>query len=229
MDSDLRRQMLAYYDERAPEYEEAYTHGTGTSSIREPTVFTTEATVLAGSVGRFGQGRLIDLACGTGYWLPQYAGRCSHITLVDQSRRMLDECVKKIAMLGIADRCSLVQADVFDHTLPHSAYDNALLGFLLSHLTDSQEPLLFDALKTMLGPSGRFLILDSAWSPERAQVNRKVERQQRRLNDGTAFEIHKQYFDREDIAAWAARYGATLRIEHFGAAFFAVSGHFEEN
>ena len=31
--------MLAYYDERAPEYEEAYTIGTGTASIPDPEVF----------------------------------------------------------------------------------------------------------------------------------------------------------------------------------------------
>ena len=43
MDSDLQRRMLAYYDERAAEYEEAYTLGTGTASIRDPEVFKSEA------------------------------------------------------------------------------------------------------------------------------------------------------------------------------------------
>jgi hypothetical protein len=31
MDPQLRQRMLAYYNERAPEYEEAYTLGTGTA------------------------------------------------------------------------------------------------------------------------------------------------------------------------------------------------------
>jgi len=31
LDPQLRGQMLAYYNERAPEYEEAYTLGTGTA------------------------------------------------------------------------------------------------------------------------------------------------------------------------------------------------------
>jgi hypothetical protein len=34
--------MLAYYDERASEYEAAYTLGTGTSSIPDPEVFKAE-------------------------------------------------------------------------------------------------------------------------------------------------------------------------------------------
>jgi hypothetical protein len=50
MDSGLRRRMLSYYDERATEYEEAYTLGTGTASIRNPEVFKTEAGLLPGVI-----------------------------------------------------------------------------------------------------------------------------------------------------------------------------------
>src|SRR5436190_19458030 len=96
MDTDLRRRMLDYYNERAPEYEEAYTRGTGTASVRDPAVFTTEISQLPDVVRRFAHGRLIDLACGSAYWLPHYADLCSHITLFDQSERMLEEAGKKV-------------------------------------------------------------------------------------------------------------------------------------
>lgn len=227
MDPDLRRLMLAYYDERAPEYEEAYTLGTGTASIPVPEIFKAEAPVLAGIAGRIVRGRTMDLACGTAYWLPHYAPNCSCITLFDQSDRMLIEARAKAIRLGIIDRCVFVRGDFFEHEFQTNAYDTVLVGFLLSHLTEAQEPLLFDSLRTMLDSSGRFLILDSAWSPERAQFNSKVERQPRRLNDGTAFEIYKRYSDREDIARWAREYDISMRIEHFGPAFCAVSGQFD--
>ena len=68
--------------------------------------------------------------------------------------------------------------------------------------------------------------LDSAWSPERSKSNAKVERQLRRLNDGTTFEIYKRYCNQDDISRWAREYDVNLRIEHFGAAFYAVSGAF---
>ncbi|MEO7890076.1 MAG: class I SAM-dependent methyltransferase [Vicinamibacterales bacterium] len=227
MDSDLRQRMLAYYDERAPEYEEAYTLGTGTSSIPDPEVFKTEARVLAGIVGRTAHGRIMDLACGTAYWLPHYVPNCSRITLFDQSPRMLTEARAKADRLGIVDRCTFVTGDFFEHHFEENAYDTALVGLFLSHLTEAQERLLFDALRTMLDSAGRFLVLDSAWSPERSKVNVKVERQPRRLNDGTTFEIYKRYCDRDDIARWAQHYGVTLSIEHFGPGFYAVSGTFE--
>jgi len=226
MDLDLRQRMLAYYDERAPEYEEAYTLGTGTASIPDPEVFKAEARMLAGIVGRFARGRLMDLACGTAYWLPHYAPSCSSITLFDQSDRMLTEGRRKADRLEIADRCVFVQGDFFTHEFDRATYDTALVGFFLSHLTEVQERLLFEALRAMLEPSGEFLILDSAWSSERSKFNAKVERQPRRLNDGTAFEIYKRYCDRGDIVRWASEYDVELNIEHFGPAFYAVSGTF---
>jgi demethylmenaquinone methyltransferase/2-methoxy-6-polyprenyl-1,4-benzoquinol methylase len=218
--------MLRYYDERAPEYEEAYVLGTGTASIPDPNVFQVEATLLAGVIERLAHGRLIDLACGTAYWLPHYAERCSGMTLFDQSERMLDECRKKIARLGIVDRCSIIRGDFFESDFDRDSYDCALVGFFLSHLTDAQEPRLFDALRGMLNASGRFLILDSVWSPERARFNAKDEHQQRRLNDGTSFQVYKRYLDRTDIRGWLNKYDLEISIEHFGTAFFAVSGRF---
>src|SRR6185436_1686207 len=103
MDTDLRRRMLAYYDERASDYEEAYTLGTGTASIRDPDVFKVEARVLADVVARIARGRIMDLACGTAYWLPHYGPHCSRITLFDQSPRMLAEARLKADRLGIVD------------------------------------------------------------------------------------------------------------------------------
>jgi demethylmenaquinone methyltransferase/2-methoxy-6-polyprenyl-1,4-benzoquinol methylase len=218
--------MLRYYDERASEYEEAYVFGTGTASIPDPDVFRREASVLTGVVGRCARGRIVDIACGTGYWLPHYAAQCSSITLIDRSQRMLDECRKKVVALEVSARTTIVQDDVFDHAFTPHAFDFALVAFLTSHITDDQEQLLFERLRGTLDPAGRFLILDSAWSPERARFNSKVERQERRLNDGQRFEIYKRYCDRQDLAAWETRYGVNLAVEHFGAAFFAVSGRF---
>ena len=226
MDPQLRQRMLAYYNERAPEYEEAYTLGTGTASIPDPEVFKAEARVLEGIVARVVHGSLMDLACGTAYWLPHYAANCSRITLFEQSEKMLAEARAKASRLGILTRCDFVQGDFFEHDFAPHSHDTALIGFFLSHLTEAQECVLFDALRTLLDSSGRFLILDSAWSPERAKFNSKVERQPRQLTDGTPFEIYKRYCDRDDISRWAKEHDVELRVEHFGPAFYAVSGVF---
>ena len=226
MPQDSKHGMFAYYNERAPEYEEAYTLGTGTASIRDPEIFQTEARVLADVVAKIARGRIMDLACGTAYWMPHYGPHCSRVTLFDQSERMLAEARAKADRLQILDRCVFLQGDCFEHQFEQKAYDTVLVGFFLSHLTEAQELLVFDALREMLDSRGHFLILESAWSTERAKVNAKVERQTRRLNDGTEFEVYKRYCDRHDIERWARERDLLLRIEHFGAAFCAVSGTF---
>jgi ubiquinone/menaquinone biosynthesis C-methylase UbiE len=218
--------MLRYYDERAPEYEQAYTAGTGTASIRDGAVFTREAAMLGIVVERLASGRIVDLACGTGYWLPCYAPRCTSITLIDQSPRMLEESRRKVDALGVGERTHIVCSDVLDVKPEQGAYDVALVGFLISHLTGSEEAALFGALRHFLAPSGRFIVLESAWTPLRARFNEKSERQPRRLNDGTPFEIYKRYIDRDDIAVWSTSYGVTTAIEFFGDGLCAVSGRF---
>ena len=150
MDADLRQRMLAYYDERAPEYEEAYTLGTGTASIPDPEVFKAEALALSGIVGQIAHGRIMDLACGTAYWLPHYAPNCTRITLSDQSDRMLAESRAKANRLGILGRCVFIHCDFFEQQFEPNVYDTVLVGFFLSHLTEAQEPLLFDAVRTLL-------------------------------------------------------------------------------
>jgi ubiquinone/menaquinone biosynthesis C-methylase UbiE len=105
MDPELRRRMLAYYDERASEYEEAYTLGTGTASITEPEVFKAEALLLAG------------------------ADNCSHMTLFDQSDNMLAEAREKAARLGVLDRCEFVLGDFFDQKFGEHFCDTVLVVF----------------------------------------------------------------------------------------------------
>jgi len=218
--------MLDYYNERAEEYEEAYTLGTGTASIADPTFFQSEAVAISKVVKGFTHGILIDIACGTGYWLSHYASQCSSITCIDQSEKMLAECKKKISALGIEDKCNLLCGDFFGYPFGTRTYDTALIGFFMSHLTEDQEVYVFNTLRTLLKKSGKFLIFDSAWSEDRAKVNVKEEKQKRCLNNGTSFYIYKRYFDKEDIFSWGKKHSVSLSLEHFGAAFFAVSGTF---
>ena len=65
-----------------------------------------------------------------------------------------------MADLDIADRCIVLQGDFFEYEFGRQAYDCALVGFFLSHLTEAQESLLFGALRHMLKSSGHFLILN---------------------------------------------------------------------
>ena len=139
---------------------------------------------------------------------------------------MLAQARQRTEAFAGAPSCVFVQGDLFEDRFEPGSHDFALVGFLLSHLTPAQEGRVFQVLKRVLDTSGRFLILESAWTATRARYNRKVERQARSLDDGTRFEIYKRYIDGEDVERWAAEQDADLQMEFLGDAFCAVSGCF---
>jgi len=225
--SGSREQMLVYYDERAAEYDEIYTLGKGPASIPDPQTYLAEAAVLLEIVRTHARGNLMDIACGTGYWMPGYARQCAPVVLFDQSPRMLDQCHRRARELSIESKCRFVQGDVFAGLEGCGRFDTALIGFFLSHVPPEDESRFFGILGRLLNPSGRLLILDSVWSPERAKARAKSGTQQRRLNDGRTFEIYKRYFDHEEIERMAQAHGIHLSVASFGRTFLAVEGWFE--
>ncbi len=223
MDSRLRKSMNDYYDERAAEFDDIYTLGKPPGKVSDPKLYQEEARSLSNLVQEHCRGRLLDIPCGTGYWLQFYAANCSEITLVDQSENMLQECRDKVTELGVAAISELVRGDALEVSLENRSYDSVLVGFFLSHVTDAQMDLFFDKLKMVLKPGGRVLIMDSTWSQFR-KSRPKEGTTVRRLNDGRDYEIYKRYFERSDIDQMSKSYGMDFEILHEGEIYIGFSG-----
>jgi ubiquinone/menaquinone biosynthesis C-methylase UbiE len=226
MDSSLQKGMLEYYDERAPEYDETYLAGGGPISIPDPGAYVHGTRLLSSSVRRFCSGTLIDIACGTAFWLPYYAARCPQIALLDQSEQMLVEARKKVESLKIEHKTSIIAGDFLSDELDLPPFQCALTGFFLSHLSEEQEGLFFERLRSILAPQGTLLILDSVWSEERAKVKQKEGVQKRMLNNGRCFQVYKRYLSREEVALMETKYNLDLTIRYWGRVYFSVSGRF---
>lgn len=225
MKPNVHQSMNVYYDERAPEYDEIYI-GKGPASISNPEAYKAETAILAGLVEQYCVGSHLDMPCGTGFWLPHYAQKCRHITLVDQSENMLEECRKKAARAGVLDRSQFIQADILKHDFPLHRHGSVLLGFFISHLPPEEEAILFSRLRTLLTKDGTFLILDSIWNAERAAHRNKEGVQQRTLNDGRRFEIYKKYFTADDFVTMGQTHLCRLSVLHQGQTFIAALGQF---
>ena len=227
MNQDLTRSMFEYYAQRAPEFDDVYL-GDRPASISDPQVYRDEVKILSSIIKRTCSGNLIDIACGTAFWLPHYAGNCSHITLFDQSMEMLTEAQDRAASVGVADRTTVLSGDALTHQFEQDKFDTAVVAFLLSHFTAEQEAQFFRMLTSAVKPNGRVLILDSVWSDARAQTRKKEGPQKRILADGREFKVYKKYFDEIDLSSMTTTHGIGLKVEYFGKVFFAARATIKE-
>lgn len=223
MDPRLRQSMNEYYNERAAEFDEIYTLGKPPGSVSDPELYMEEARSLGNLVREHCRGSILDIPSGTGYWLQFYAANGSAITLVDQSENMLGEGREKARAHGVVPITRFMKADALDVSLEDRSFDSVLVGFFLSHVTDSQIDRFFHSLRNALKPDGRVLILDSSWTRFRGSRT-KEGTTVRTLNDGRQFEIYKRYFEGSDFDRFSESCDMDFTVQYEGKLYLGVTG-----
>jgi len=191
----------AYYDRRAPEYDEWY-RGIGQYAERDRPGWHDEVDALAGALAALPSARTLDVACGTGFLTRHLPGE---VVGLDQSESMLDEARRQ------APKAEFVRGDALDLPFEDGSFGRVFTGHFYGHLEGAdRERFLTEARR--LAPE--LVIVDSAL---REDVE-PVERQERILNDGSRWEVYKRYFEPDALAEELGG-GETL---HAGRWFFAV-------
>ncbi|MBD0337763.1 MAG: methyltransferase domain-containing protein [Thermoleophilia bacterium] len=191
--------MKAYYDARAPEYDDWY-DGAGGFAERDRPGWVEELATLERALGSLTPARTLDVACGTGYltrWLP------GEVVGLDQSDGML-----AIAR-GRLPEATLVKADALEPLpFPDGAFDRVFTGHFYGHLDPA---VLTRFLAEARRVARELVVVDSAGSGE--------EVEDRVLSDGTRWEVYKRWFTPETLLAELGG-GRTL---HHGTYFVAVA------
>jgi SAM-dependent methyltransferase len=97
-------------------------------------------------------GRILDVACGTGRHTTYLADRGGDVVGVDQSPEMLARAVSKHDML------ELCQAVLMELPFADGAFDGALCALVLAHFLDLGQPMT--ELARVVRPGGTLLISD---------------------------------------------------------------------
>jgi ubiquinone/menaquinone biosynthesis C-methylase UbiE len=170
----------AYYDARAPEYDEWY-EGTGRFAELDRPAWREMVDALAESLRALPPARTLDVACGTGYatqWLP------GEITGLDQSERMLAIAARRVP------HGTFVQGDALELPFPDGAFERVATMHFYGHLEeDDRERFLRETRRV----GGEVVLVDSAL---REDVE-PAEWQERILNDGSRWTVYKRYFTPE--------------------------------
>ncbi len=226
MDNRLKQALIAYYDARAREYDDVYSGKN--PAIDEPELYKKEVREIATIVSAFGSGRVVDIGCGTGFWLPYYAKNASSIMLIDESKDMLKVCEQRVYALGIADKCEFRSDNFYAKTWMKNRFDSALVGFFMSHIPREMEDQFFTTLKSILNPYARVLFIDSAWSEKRKLKRLKEGIQERILNNGRTFKIFKRYFTLQELEVLLEKHNFTIVSSYIGSVLLTALGRKSE-
>jgi SAM-dependent methyltransferase len=174
---DYHEHMKQYYDRRASEYEEH-------EAFREEP--SEDLPGLLHAISVLPPARVLDVACGTGF-LTQHLG--SEVTGLDQSEAMLEVARRRVPW------AKFVRADAFRMPFAEDSFDRVFASFFYGLLPLEDRGRFLDEASRV----GDELILvepTPGWVPS----GRAEGWQERRLSDGSRYEIYRRYFTADMLA-----------------------------
>jgi len=154
-----RRQAVRLAAERARDASETFRRlGADWDEVRAlglsaPKIERTFLDLLPSRIGAF-----LDIGAGTGRLLELVSPRADRAFGVDASRDMLALARARFAEHGVADRCSVRQADLYRLPLPDGGFDVVALQMVL-HYADDPAAALAEAAR-VLRPDGLLVVVD---------------------------------------------------------------------
>ena len=176
--------MKAYYDARAPEYDDWYL-GTGGFADRDRPGWDEAVRELERLVAALPPKHTLDVACGTGFLTRHLRG---DVTALDQSARMLEIARER------APEATFVQSDAIPLPFGDGGFERVFTGHFYGHL-DEGERAAFLAEARRVAPE--LVVVDSVQADGRAAE--AVE--ERWTRDGLRWEVLKRRFTGDGLVA----------------------------
>ena len=189
---ELQPDLVEYYRRRAGEYEAFYA-----KPERQPDLLLLKkklAELLKGA-------RVLEVACGTGYWTTVIASAARSVTATDLAEEPMHIARAKGYPKG---NVSFVEADAY--ALPESLgrFDAAFAGFWWSHVPRQRLREFLGSLHSRLEPGASVLLLDNLYVEGNSTPIVEADAQGntyqlRQLSDGSRFRVMKNYPAKEEL------------------------------
>lgn len=189
-ETPLDPNLVSYYSQRVDEYEEIYA-----KRERQPDLAALEAQVIGHATGQ----RVLEIACGTGYWTARVARVAERVVATDASAPSLIFARKRLG-----GGATFVLADAFLPPPFRGTFSLGLAGFWWSHVPIQRLSAFLTGLHAALRPPARVVLFDNrfvagsstALSCPDAHGNTY---QQRVLRDGTSHSVLKNFRSSEQV------------------------------
>jgi SAM-dependent methyltransferase len=194
-------EMLAYYEARAPEYDDWYLRR---GRYERGPVHDAAWNAELDAAGRWLdalpiQGEIVELAAGTGWWSPLLASK-GELSLYDAASAPLDLARERLVAHHL--RAHLHVRDAWAE--PDRQVDAVFTGFWLSHVPRHRLEAFLGVVRRWLKPGGTFAFIDSRFDPQSSAADHPTPADDvsvRRLDDGREFTIVKVYYESSELEA----------------------------
>jgi ubiquinone/menaquinone biosynthesis C-methylase UbiE len=198
-----------YYQKRAAEYEKIY--------YREVPERRKEIDDEADRLRQLVRGkRVLELACGTGYWTAVMSETASAITAVDLWPEMIAQAKTKRLICPV----EFAASDMFAYRAEPKGFDIVAVGFWFSHQPKQEFAAFFDLIKRPLKDGGQIWLIDN--NPPAEGTKHEMVRtdefgnsfKRRYLEDGSQHTILKNYYEESDLSNIFSDYFTQLRLTY---------------
>ncbi len=179
-------EMKAYYAARAWEYERIFAKPERQADLR----------ILEERIpSLLAEKRVLEIACGTGYWTQHIAGTARRILATDLTTETLAVARNKNLP---EEKVRFAIADAFDLPAAEGPFDGAYAGFWWSHLRHSECRPFLKSLRRCLAPGALVVLLDNLYvegssTPVSRTDSEGNTWQERKLLNGEKHEVLKNF------------------------------------
>jgi hypothetical protein len=217
--TDRDAEMLAYYEARAPEYDDWYLRrGRYERGPVHDAAWNAELDVAGRWLDALPiHGEIVELAAGTGWWSPLLASK-GELSMYDGASGPLDRARERLVAHRL--RAHLHVRDAWAE--PDRPVDALFTGFWLSHVPRERLDAFLGLARRWLKPGGLYAFIDSRPDPQSSASDHPTPADDasiRRLDDGREFTVVKVYYEPAELEAALARAG-------FEAASVTTTGRF---
>lgn len=201
---DLR----AYYAARAAEYDRVYDKPERQADL---------AAITAWLPPWFAGRRVLELACGTGWWTRHVAPVAAATVALDASEETL--CIAR-QRLGDSATVHWQLGDAYAPPTDRGPFDACFAGFWYSHVPRLRRPGFLRGLAAVLEPGARLVMIDNRFvagsstpvGPPDAQGDTW---QQRHLSDGSQHRVLKNFPGEDELRAELAVVARDIEVRHW--------------
>jgi demethylmenaquinone methyltransferase/2-methoxy-6-polyprenyl-1,4-benzoquinol methylase len=183
--------MHAYYAARAPYYDAVYLKPERSSDI---------AFLVQHLRNRFNGRKVLEVACGTGYWTQHIASTASKLVATDGTAEPLSFAQLRPGTENVA----FLQADAYTLPTEIGTFTAAFAGLWFSHVPIASRIQFLNSLHARLSPGARVLLLDNGKVQQKdfpiAETDSDGNTYQlRQLRDGSIHRVLKNFPSEDEM------------------------------